>query len=254
MFQHSLFTEQHDVEVSDLIKAGALFVCNHSGGKDSQRMYIMLRAMVPASQLIVIHAPLEGVEWEGTLSHIRETVSHRIILASATKTFFDMVEHRQMWPSPANRQCTSDLKRGPIEREIRRYLKDHPEHNGQVVSCMGLRAEESSNRAKLDTFKRSERNSKAGRNWYDWLPIHDMSKEDVFGGIEAAGERPHWAYSKGMSRLSCCFCIMASEADLTIAAQHNPELYKRVVETERRLDHTLSMSRRFLPEITGIDV
>jgi DNA sulfur modification protein DndC len=56
-----------------------------------------------------------------------------------------------------------------------------------------------------------------------------------------------------MSRLSCCFCIMANTADLTTAARLAPELYRRYVETERRLDFTLSPSRKFLTEITGIE-
>jgi hypothetical protein len=37
-----------------------------------------------------------------------------------------------------------------------------------------------------------------------------------------------------------------------ISAKANPALYKRYVETEKRLDHTLSMSRKPLEEITGV--
>ncbi len=86
--------------IDDLIRAGALFVANHSGGKDSQAQ--------------AEHAGLP------------------FVVAHAVKTFFDMVEHRfkvrpgpnsSCWPSASNRQCTSDLKRGPIEREVRRYAK-----------------------------------------------------------------------------------------------------------------------------------
>ena len=239
--------------ILDLVDRGALFVCNHSGGKDSQAMYIKLRQIVPAEQLIVVHAPLGRIEWPGTLEHILETIeSKTFLLAEASKTFFDMVEHRKMFPSPQQRQCTSDLKRGPIEREIRRYLKQHPEHNGLVVNCMGLRAEESTNRAKQQTLKFNSRNSKAGREWYDWLPIHGMLVGQVFKTIADAGQKPHWAYEKGMTRLSCCFCIMASQEDLTTAAKLQPELYQEYVEIEQRLGFTLSMSRQTLPEITGI--
>lgn len=119
------------------------------------------------------------------------------VYASSPKAFFQMVEHRKMFPSPANRQCTSDLKRGPIGREIRRYLKNHPEFGGLVVNCMGLRAEESASRAKCVTFKANAGNSKAGREWYDWLPIHDMTTIEVFASIKAAGQEAHWAYAAG---------------------------------------------------------
>jgi 3'-phosphoadenosine 5'-phosphosulfate sulfotransferase (PAPS reductase)/FAD synthetase len=239
--------------ISELIARGALFVCNSSGGKDSQAMFLTLRELVPANQLIVVHAHLAEVEWDGSIDFIKSTIGDTaLVIAHPSKTFFDMVEHRGMFPSPSTRQCTSDLKRGPIEREIRRYLKAHPEFGGLVVNCMGMRAEESPGRSKLQTFKRSELNSKAGREWYDWLPIHDLTTEQVFEIIRAAGQEPFWTYGAGMQRKSCSFCIMACQSDLTIAAKLRPELYQRYVDTERRLGFTLSMSRRTLPEITGI--
>lgn len=98
----------------------------------------------------------------------------------------------------------------------------------------------------------SEANSKAGRSWWEWLPILELSSDEVFDMIDRAEQVPHWAYGEGMTRLSCCFCIMASKSDLTTAARLNPDLYRRYVETEKRIGHTLSMSRKPLEEITGI--
>lgn len=240
--------------IDRLIADGFLFVVNHSGGKDSQAMFAKISARVPADQIVVIHAELPGVEWEGVIDHIRATIGEaELIFAQATKTFFDMVEHRGMFPSPQYRQCTSDLKRGPIEREVRAFLKANPRFQGKVVNCMGMRAQESVGRSRLVPLKLNARNSKAGRTWFDWLPIHDMKEDEVFATIRDAGQSPHWAYEAGMSRLSCCFCIMASKADLTTAAKLAPELYSKFVETERRLGFTLSPSMKTLPEITGID-
>lgn len=243
--------------IADLIDRGALFVVNHSGGKDSQAMHILLSRLVPADQIMVIHAHLPGVEWRGTFQHVLDTAKgHPVIQTQAVKTFMNMVDHRKMWPSPQQRQCTSDLKRGPIEREIRRYLKENPRYNGLVVNCIGLRAEESPGRAKQIPFRFSERNSKAGREWYDWLPIHDMLIDQVFKTIADAGEEPHWAYKCGMSRLSCCFCIMSSKDDLRTAAILNPTLYAKYVAKEREIDQTMLMpvggERRFLEDVTGI--
>lgn len=244
--------------IADLAARGALFVVNHSGGKDSQAMFDVIRRLVPADQIVVVHAPLPEVDWDGTLEHVQATTSgFELIVAHGTKTFFEQVEHRGMWPSPSIRQCTSDLKRTPIEREIRRYLKRNPRFAGLVVNCMGLRAEESTDRAARSTFTFSARNSKAGREWYDWLPIHNLLVGEVFKIIADAGQKPHWAYAAGMTRLSCCFCIMASRADLRTAARLKPDLYRRYVETEKRLDHTFLMpdkkrGRRFLEDVTGI--
>ena len=231
-----------------MIDRGALFVVNHSGGKDSQAMTIRLRSFVPDDQLLVIHASLGHVEWPGTVEHIKATIGEMpLIVAGAGKTFFEMVEHRGMFPSPKNRQCTSDLKRGPIEREIRRYLKAHARFNGLVVNCMGLRAEESDARRRREAFGHNIRNSKAGRLWWDWLPIHDMTTEEVFATIADAGQEPHWAYAAGMTRLSCSFCIMASTADLCTAARLRPDLMAEYVALETRIGHTLTMPRKGCP-------
>lgn len=241
--------------IQDLIAQGGLFAVNHSGGKDSQAMMALLRQIVPASQLLVVHAVLEEVEWEGVLEHIQATISSLpLVLARPASTFFQMVDRRQMFPSPKNRQCTSDLKRGPIEREIRRFLAGRPDFGGLVVNCMGMRAQESSSRAKLATLKPSAKNSVAGRTWLDWLPIHHLTAEEVFAVIAEAGQAPHWAYNAGMTRLSCCFCIMASQGDLRTAARLNPVLYARVVAKEKEIGHTLSMTGKGLEEITGVMV
>ena len=237
-----------------LVSRGAIFVCNHSGGKDSQAMFHYLRTFVPDAQLVVVHAVLPEVEWDGVEDHVRATtLGLPVHTCQSRRTLLQMIEERGMFPSPSMRQCTSDLKRGPIERSIRRMGVK------LIVNCMGMRAEESPKRAKLNTFKLNNRNSKNGREWYDWLPIHDWMIAEVFAKIAAVGQQPHWAYSKGMSRLSCCFCIMASKADLTIAAQLNPSLYEKYVMLERKTGQTMRMpsktdGRQWLEDVTGIRI
>lgn len=216
--QLSLFEKESLPDIQSLIDRGALFFSNHSGGKDSQAMFAYLRSIVPPEQLIVIHSHLPEVEWEGTVDHIKEYLyGHRFEICQATKTFFEMVENRGMWPSSSTRQCTSDLKRGPLEKLVRNISGQL--RNGLIVNCMGMRAEESTARAKKETFRFSERNSKAGREWYEWLPIHSWTEQEVFSYIRQAGEKPFYTYAAGMKRKSCCFCIMACQNDLKIAPQ-----------------------------------
>lgn len=247
-----------DADAMQLVQRGALVVVNHSGGKDSQAMLLKIRALVPAEQILVVHAHLPEVEWAGTEEHARYSAGELpFVVTRSRKTFFEMVNHRGNWPSPQLRQCTSDLKRGPIERAVRQWVKAH-NLPGLVLNCMGMRAEESSKRAKLQPLKqRPDKATASGaiREWWDWLPIHHYTVGEVFGDIEAAGQVPHWAYGKGMSRLSCCFCIMASAGDLRVAATENPGLYARYVETEKRLGKTVFMRGKApvgLEEVTGI--
>ena len=239
-----------------LIAKGALVAVSHSGGKDSQAMTILLSRIVPPRQLAFFHAPLGDVEWPGTEAHIRATLpaGAPLILApvSSGETLLERIERRGRFPDRRRRYCTSDHKRTPLEREIRRYLKSNPPFRGRIVSAMGMRRDESAERARKTPWKRNDRNSVAGRDWYDWLPIFDLSEAQAFETIAAAGQTPHPVYARGLTRCSCSFCILASRADLTRAARLRPELYARYVALEQRLDHTLSPSRRTLPEITGI--
>ena len=175
----------------ELIECGALVGLNHSGGKDSQCMTILLSRIVPHEQLLVVHAPLGEVEWPGTIEHIESTIPAGVPLILARtasgKTLLERIEERGRFPSAHARYCTSDTKRTPIERELRRYLKAHPRYGGMVISAMGMRASESPARSKLAPWRCNDRNSRAGREWYDWLPIHALETADVFRVIGREG-------------------------------------------------------------------
>ena len=75
--------------------------------------------------------------------------------------------------------------------------------------------------------------------WIDWLPIHELSRREVFDTIAAAGQEPHWAYGRGMSRLSCSFCIMSCLADLQCAARLRPDLLSAYMALEGEIGHSL---------------
>ena len=263
-------------KLREFVRRGALIVANHSGGKDSQAMLDLLAAAVPREQLVAIHADLAEVEWDGTMEHARDhaaSLGVPFIIAKARlgrelaerlgrkigepKTFLDMVESRRLarpgepcFPSAKHRQCTSDLKRGPLDSAIARYAASHGRN--LIVSAMGLRAAESASRKKLPVWSFSDENSKAGREWWDYLPIHHLSRQDVFRVIADTGRRPHWAYAAGNDRLSCVFCIMGSKGDLVRGAQWNPELFEKYDRMERLSGKTAHMSNRPLREIVGM--
>ena len=245
-------------ECDDMIHRGALVSISVSGGKDSQAMTILLARTVPRDQLVVVHAPLGEVEWPGTVEHVENTMPAGVPLIFARmasgKTLLDRVEERGKWPGIRQRWCTVGHKRGPIERELRRYLKAHPRFEGRLISAMGLRRDESTDRAKRIPWKRNDRNSRAGREWFDWLPVFDLTTGDVFRVIRDADQSPHWVYAQGLSRCSCSFCIFSPNLALRRAAELRPDLHKKYAELEMRIGHTLSPSGVPLPEITGIPI
>lgn len=248
--------------VRDLVAHGALFFLNDSGGKDSQAQRIRVLQVVPREQLVVMHATLGDVEWPGALEHARDGAERAgvpFVVAAARKSFFELVEHRARtyphapaFPQPGNRQCTSDLKRDPLTREARRIARARGAT--LLVTCLGLRADESAKRRARAPLVRSARNSKGGRSWYEWLPVHHLTTPQVFATIREAGEVPHPAYAWGNARLSCMFCIIGCAADARHAAIRNPDLYARYIELETRTGHTLHPSRKTLVEVTGLTV
>jgi DNA sulfur modification protein DndC len=246
-------------EIRDLIEAGAVFYCSHSGGKDSQAMFILLRDLVPADQLVVVHADLGRVEWSGVQDHILETIGSfelNVVRAQyrdgSTKDLLSMVERRfekdparPCWPSSSARFCTSDLKRDPIAKFIRNDLKARGAEIG--VNCVGLRAQESSARAHRQIFQVNKRETNTLRTVYDWLPIHHLLVEEVFQVIAEAGEKPFWAYQEN-ERLSCVFCIFGCGGDLRHGAKQRPELAREYLDLEIRTGWTM-FPRRSLADV-----
>ncbi|MBQ1165269.1 phosphoadenosine phosphosulfate reductase family protein, partial [Streptomyces sp. A73] len=75
----------------------------------------------------------------------------------------------------------------------------------RVLYCLGLRAEESSGRAKKPVLSVDDAASSGVREVVTWLPIRHWTEAEVWARIKASGVRYHWAYDKGMKRLSCSF-------------------------------------------------
>lgn len=241
--------------LGDLIRRGAIFYLSHSGGKDSQAMYALLSEIIPQAQVVVVHADLGRIEWDGVQDHIRETTTHPCNVVRANKTFFEMVRHRAAtrpdvppWPSSATRQCTSDLKRGPIYKFIRNDMKARGATLG--VNMTGLRREEGPARAKRQPFGLNKTLSKAGREVYDYLPILEMSETQVFAAIAAAGQKPFWAYKRN-KRLSCVFCIMGCESDVQHGAEQRPDLYQEYLDVEDETGWTMFNGMSLREKVEG---
>lgn len=228
-----------------------VIVLNSSGGKDSQTMIreVVRQADeqgVSRDRLVVIHAVLGRVEWPGTLELAKEQAeAYGLEFQTEERKQDDLLEHvekRGKWPSPRNRYCTSDHKRGPLQKLIRRLGKERRVGNNSIrlLNCMAMRAEESANRRKMKPYTINTDLTAlpiAKRTVWDWLPIHHWTEEEVWESVHESGVRYHWAYDLGMPRLSCRFCIFAPKAALVLAGKHNPELLKEYAELEERIGY-----------------
>lgn len=265
--------------------AGAALAISISGGKDSQALLNAVSAWHRSSghtnPIFAIHADLGRTEWPQTAAHVERIAAEAgvplVIVRREKGDLLARWEERMellkgtgkpFWSSAANRYCTSDLKRGPINQYLRRYPL--------VISVEGIRADESAGRARKPVVLMREGitakklhglpldealsfRSFKQRLALTWNAIHSWSVADVWAacgtsaddlslrqrlyqaGDEAAallGWPAHPAYVLGNERLSCALCILASKNDLRNGARHNPALYQRLVEMERESGFT----------------
>ena len=165
------------------------------------------------------------------------------VVRNPKRTYLEMVEQRGMFPSAQYRQCTSDLKRGPIDK----FIRSLP-HN-VIVNCMGIRAEESNPRSRLSPLILNQALSTRRRTVYNWLPIFDQTLSDVLAWHWVNAIRLHPVYileyhkdgTTGgyLRRFSCRVCIFSTDADLSAIHLHDRTAFDMISDLERRLDFTM---------------
>lgn len=230
-------------------------IVNMSGGKDSVQMMGKLRQKYPTVRMIAVMADT-GFEHVKPISaeafaraRCEQFGVEFYVVRNPNKTYLQMVERRGMFPSSATRQCTSDLKRGPIQTWIRRSVKSGLITEKIIINCMGLRAAESPARAKKNPLHKNVELSKAGRNVWDWLPIHQESLADVLQWHWTNNVPLHPVYvpeyhcdgTKGgyLRRLSCRVCIFSTKADIHAIYQNDREAFDAVSGLEQSMNFNM---------------
>jgi len=231
-------------------------VINTSAGKDSQAMMDvvvkMAREQGVADRLVAVHCDLGRAEWQGTGDLAAEHAAHyNLRFEKVSRPQGDLVTQISQrraaldkkgtpeapaWPSSAARYCTSDQKTGQVKK-LHTRLADETRatgatHTPRILDCLGLRAEESSERAKKNVHEHSKPKSSGRKHVDTWNPILAWLEGDVWAAIKAAGTRHHGAYDQGMRRLSCVFCVFGSKQDLLIAGRSNRDLLDTYIALE----------------------
>ncbi|MFD9394991.1 phosphoadenosine phosphosulfate reductase family protein [Streptomyces sp. NPDC060000] len=255
----------------ELIRDADWIVISSSGGKDSQAMlsYVVRRAKALGMlhKVVVVHADLGRAEWDGTreLAELQARlagVRRFEVVQAANADFLERVEIRYgklkakaekeardagedpsavtvppAWPSSSARWCTSDMKRGPI-RTLYTRLTDELAHLGRpvrILACIGQRAAESDQRAKLAGVEIDRGASNGKRHVTTWRPIHAWSDRKVWREIARSRLPYHPAYDWGNRRLSCVFCVLGCNNDLVNGARRVPQLAAAFARTEAKV-------------------
>jgi 3'-phosphoadenosine 5'-phosphosulfate sulfotransferase (PAPS reductase)/FAD synthetase len=248
-----------------------VIVINTSAGKDSQTILRVVtdfaRDLGILDRCVAVHADLGRMEWHGTkalaevqasaagvrfltVSRIGEVASRDGKAYRKGERFGDLldyVERRGRWPDNRNRYCTSDFKRGPVDKLHTALAQEWKARTGsrrpcRILNVMGMRAQESPARAKLPPNE--VRRDTSGALVIDWLPIHEWTEAQVWDHIRASGVPHHPAYDRGMRRLSCVLCIFAPDSALLIAGAANPDLLEEYAAVEERIGHTFRQKTR----------
>ena len=248
-------------EVDRLIDTNAPIVICVSGGKDShlvaEHVVSYARNRNHAGDLVLCYSDLGRVVWSDARLQCEELAERlgvplRVVGRNAgglmerwTKRWQDnLTRYKKLscvklilpWSTPAMRFCTSELKTAVIQSWIRKTYKQ------PVLCVLGIRRDESrsktSGRGSAPVFKVHDiangKKRAMPQGSIDWNAIVEVKTDTVFQILRSSNRPIPSAYQFGSSRFSCCFCIMATNADLLAATRdpRNHELYRAQCELE----------------------
>lgn len=208
-----------------------------SGGKDSQAMTEIISAeagVVGVSNRLILTYADTGAEWPESLEQceiIAEKYNIPLLINNSHRALPEHIARRGMWPSATCRYCTSDCKRDAVHKAVRKY-------QGNVLVVTGERREESRHRSMLEESGTLGRLTTKTRNVSFYRPMLGFTEEDIWRTIRASGLAAHPAYSYGNERVSCVLCVLASENDLRVGANHYPGLADNYLRMEHAINHT----------------
>lgn len=233
-----------------------LILVSISGGKDSIAAALLVReAAARCGVLDRVHLVYSdtGMEWTDCPEHVRQVaerfalplhiVRPRVPLLERIRERFRAVPNG--WPSMQCRYCTCFCKTAPIDKLLRKLAP-----TGAVLQVTGERREESEHRAKLPAFGRIDRLSPDNqRVVYGWRPVIDFTESDVWAAAKSTGIEPHLCYQAGCSRLSCVGCVLASNRDLSIHYELQPETVENLIRLERNSGFTVKPEKSIMERI-----
>jgi len=228
---------QNDIE-------GREVVVSVSGGKDSTACCLLMKHLgIPFR---AVHMDT-GWEDSDTDRYVRDVLPHHIgpievIQADAAltdpakiakaeeferrlgKEYSAMVRfciQRGMFPSRKKRFCTQELKIFPFRDYC--YTLD-----GDVLSVVGIRADESPSRAKMGEW-----------DWNltfeceVWRPLIEWTEADVIDIHKMMNCPPNPLYVKGAARVGCWPCIYARKHEIRMLSELSPERASVLADLER---------------------
>lgn len=215
----------------------SVFVASVSGGKDSTATFLLMRALAEQRaaegrkfdvRYVFADTVWEAQETYDYLAMIEREFGITIDRVGTPGGMVAKIRERAGFPARKQRWCTRELK----VFAIRAYHDAIMEREGvDTVSVIGIRAEESADRAKMPVFGFDDL-------WggYVWRPMIAASIGDVLAVHHAAGIPVNPLYRKGFSRVGCNPCIYATKEEIALTAEHFPARIDQIRGLERECE------------------
>lgn len=242
-------------EIDAMLARNAVVASGFSSGKDSMALAIALddhlNAIGHTGPRCLVHADLGTIEWSSTSAKCEEVAKalgwELLVTRRQAGGLMERFQGRWTnnkiryadlscvqlilpWSTAGLRYCTSELKVNPIRSALK---KKYPQHD--IINAVGIRRQESANRAKMPVAKHEPQSARKGFDAYVWNAIINWEIDDVFAAIAGRGLELHEAYTKyNMTRLSCSFCILGSIGDIynSTTCPDNHATYRELVNLE----------------------
>lgn len=188
-----------------------LFIASFSGGKDSAVVLDLVSRVVPPEDFLVVYSDT-GYELPTSLELYEEVQKH-YHKSQPDLRFFTARNHQPVlyyWnqmgsPSRIHRWCCAVMKTAPLYR----LLKDlnGKEKQPYTLAFEGVRGEESETRSSYDRIGKGVKHN----NVINARPIFDWSVVEVWLYIFFNGLPINAAYRRGLNRVGCVLCPLATE-------------------------------------------
>jgi 3'-phosphoadenosine 5'-phosphosulfate sulfotransferase (PAPS reductase)/FAD synthetase len=200
-----------------------------SGGKDSAASAARVRHVYGLSaRYVFADTGWEAPETYAYLPVIERALGITIERVGVPGGMRAKIRARAGFPARKQRWCTRELK-----VEILRAFHDRvaAEEDRETVSVVGIRAEESDDRALMSEWGYDDR-------WkgYVWRPAIDATVAEIIEQHHAVGLPLNPLYLRGHNRVGCWPCIYASKEEVRLWAENDPDRVDEVRALEREIE------------------
>jgi 3'-phosphoadenosine 5'-phosphosulfate sulfotransferase (PAPS reductase)/FAD synthetase len=199
----------------------SVFVVSVSGGKDSTATLLaLIEADIPC-RAVFADTMWEASETYEHLEVIERELGITIARVGVPGGMLEIARKKAGFPHRSGRWCTTKLKVEPLRAYHNALIAAE---DCETVSVVGIRAEESDDRAKMPVFEFDDR-------WggYVWRPITRWTIAEVIEIHHRFGIPMNPLYLRGHERVGCYPCINESKASVALIAKHSPA---RIVEVD----------------------